>query len=204
METISSKMPSSMSRKTVSILILFLSLEFSMSSPAHAMNIEPAGAVSSVNVALPQGVKVLAQVPLQGSPTTGMYTQWEHGRTYLYVEQGREQLTTVDITKKQHVQVVNHQPGTVSATLSAERVEGGPLDVSPPNGAIAGVDNLRDHGTLSVLQVNDPHDAQLLRLFGGDSSNLVDRDRHLIFFASPTRLLVVEDARWYGVDYSTN
>jgi len=26
----------------------------------------------------------------------------------------------------------------------------------------------------------------------------------LIFFASPTRLLIVEDERWYGVDYTVN
>jgi len=71
-------------------------------------------------------------------------------------------------------------------------------------GVRAGVDNVRDRGKLSILQPDDPRDAQLLRFFGYNASNLADRDRRLIFFASPTRLLIVEDERWYGVDYTVN
>jgi hypothetical protein len=53
----------------------------------------------------------------EGQPVTRMYTQWEYGRTYLYIEHGREQLTTVDVTKKQHPKVVNHEPAQVQPTL---------------------------------------------------------------------------------------
>jgi hypothetical protein len=47
-------------------------------------------------------------------------------------------------------------------------------------------------------------DAPLLQAFGRDSNNLADRDRNLIFFASPTQLVIVEDHRWYGMDYYIN
>jgi hypothetical protein len=57
---------------------------------------------------------------------------------------------------------------------------------------------------LSILDSNDPDDAQLPQAFGRESSNLADRDRNLIFFASPTQLLIVEDGRWKGVDYTVN
>lgn len=49
-------------------------------------------------------------------------------------------------------------------------------------------------GMLSILESGDPDDAQLLH-FGRESSNLVDRERNLIFFASPAQLLIVEDDR---------
>lgn len=169
-----------------------------------AINAAPTGATSSLNVGLPPGIKVVAQLPLQGPPATHMYTQWEHGKTYWYVEQGSVQLTTVDITKTRYPRVVSHQPEAVSTAQNLIVAEGGPLEVSRPQGAIAGVDNVRDSGTFSVLQPDDPEDAQLLRLFGRQTSNLVDRDHHLVFFASATRLLIVEDARWNGETYIIN
>ena len=133
-----------------------------------------------------------------------MYTQWEHGKTYLYVEQGSLRLTTVDITKAGNPIAVGHQPEMVGTEQNVIAADGGPLAISAPHEAIAGVDNVRDRGTLSVLQADDPEDAQLLRLFGRDSKNLVDRDHHLAFFASATRLLIVEDARWNGMTYMIN
>jgi len=44
----------------------------------------------------------------------------------------------------------------------------------------------------------------VLQAFGRESSNLADRDRNLVFFASPAQLLIVEDGRWNGVDYTIN
>jgi hypothetical protein len=199
MKQILSKMPTRMSRSAITILVLFLAFEFSVPSSALA-----AGAVSSGNIPAPQGVKVLAQVQLQGLPATRLYTQWEQGNTYLYIEYGGNQLTAVDITKPQNPRVVDHQPGRVTTPRYEELAEGGVIEVSPNTGISLGVDNVRDRGTLSILQADDPRDAQLLQFFGHDLSNLVDRDHGLIFLASPTRLLIVKDQRWYGMDYNTN
>ena len=66
----------------------------------------------------------------------------------------------------------------------------------------AGVDSLGGRGMLSVLESTNVADAPVLQAFGRDSSNLADRDRNLIFFASPTQLVIVEDPRWYGMDYT--
>ena len=193
--------PTSAAKKTL-VLVLFLSLELGASSQGLAMNYDPAGAISTGNVLAPEGVKVLAQLPLQGPPATRMYIQWEHGSTYLYIEQSGK-LTAIDISKKQSLRVVNHQPEAV-ITPCYEEADGGPIELPSANAARIVVDNATDRGTLSVLQANDPRDAQLLRFFGYNTSNLVDRDRHLIFFASPTRLLILQDGRWYGADYSIN
>jgi len=132
-----------------------------------------------------------------------MYTQWEYGRTYLYIEQGDKQLTSIDITRKQILRVVDHHPEQPIAP-QLESADGGSIEMFRQPGVRAGVDNVRDRGKLSILQPDDPRDAQLLRFFGYNASNLADRDRRLIFFASPTRLLIVEDERWYGVDYTVN
>jgi hypothetical protein len=139
-----------------------------------AINAAPAGATSTLNRGLPPGIKVLAQLPLEGPLATGMYTQWEHGRTYLYVEQGNLKLTTVDITKRRNPKVVNHQPEPVCRTQNLIAAEGGPLERTAPNRAVAGVANVKDRGTLSVLRVDDPEDAQLLRLFGGSAPTRIE------------------------------
>jgi hypothetical protein len=202
MQEIASENPGKSIKKAVSLFALFLSLEFATFSHAAALNFDPAGAVSSKNIPAPPGVKVLAQLPLQG-PANHMFVQWEHGSTYLYIERDEEHLTTVDITKKQSLRIVDHQPAPVIAP-HYEQADGGLIEVLPQPAVRAGVDNVRDRGTLSVLQADDPRDAQLLRLFGQGASNLIDRDRGLVFFASPTRLLILEDRRWYGIDYSIN
>jgi hypothetical protein len=66
------------------------------------------------------------------------------------------------------------------------------------------VDNVRGGGTFSILESANPDDAPLLQAFGRESSNLADHDRNLIFFASPAQLLIVEDCRWNGADYTIN
>jgi hypothetical protein len=131
-----------------------------------------------------------------------MYTQWEGGRTYLYMEHGGESRTAVDVTKKRNPQIVSHEPAKVE-TARLQTAEGGMIEISSPN-VIAEFDNVGGRGMLGTMQSDDPDDAQLLQAFGRDSSNLADRDRNLIFFASPTRLLIVEDGRWKGMDYTIN
>lgn len=185
-------------------LVFFLSLAAPAFSQSRVVNALPGAAMSSGNTHVPKGVKVLAQVPLDGLPVTRMYTQWEYGRTYLYIEHGRQQLTTVDVTGKQNPQVVNHEPSTVEAARYQELAEGGTIEISPPWHVNTGVDNVGGRGMFSILDSSDPDDAVLLRAFGREGSNLADRDRNLIFFASPAQLLIVRDGRWKGIDYTIN
>jgi hypothetical protein len=185
-------------------LLFFLSLAAPAFSQTRVMNGLPAAAVSWANTQVPKGVKVLAQVPLDGLPVTRMYTQWEYGRTYLYIEHGRQQLTTVDVTRKQSPQVVHHEPAIVEHRWYQELAEGGTIEISPSWHVNAGVDNVGGRGMFSILESSDPDDAVLLRAFGREASNLADRDRSLIFFASTTHLLIVEDGRWKGINYTIN
>ena len=179
-------------------LVFFLSL----AAPAVSQTLVNAipGAVSSASASVPKGVKVLARVPLPGLPATRMYTQWELGRNFRYIEHGSEQITTVDITKKRNPQVVNHEPALVEPRQYEQLAEGTEIVVSPPVRVVTGFDNVGGRGMLSILESTNAADAPMLQAFGRDSSNLADRDRNLIFFASPTQLVIVEDHRWYGMD----
>ena len=56
----------------------------------------------------------------------------------------------------------------------------------------------------SNLERSDPNDAKLLRAFGPEYANLADRDRRLVYFASPSQLLVVQDNRMTEIDFITN
>jgi hypothetical protein len=182
-------------------LAFFLSLAAPAFSQTRVVNALPAAAVSSANTRVPKGVKVLAQVSLDGLPITRMYTQWEYGRNFLYIEHGSEQITTVDITKKRNPRVVNHEPALVEPRQYEQLAEGGTIEISSQWHVTAGVDNVGNRGMLSILESTNAADAPLLQAFGRDTSNLADRNRNLIFFASPTQLVIVEDHRLYGMDY---
>ena len=196
-----------MGRRVAKIAAPMLVFLLSVAAPAVSQTrvVDAAFGVASASPEAPKGVKVLARVPLDGLPVTRMFTQWEYGRTYLYIEHGGQPLTTMDVTKKKNPQVVNHEPGKVESKRYAEigNADGGSIEVSPQWHVNAGVDNslAGGHGMFSTLESSDPDDAPLLQAFGRESSNLVDRDRNLIFFASPNQLLIVEDGRWKGIDY---
>ncbi len=187
-------------RIVVRTLACSLLLATPVFSQLRAMNAIPAGALTSASVPAPKGVKVLARLPLNGQPVTRLYTQFEYGRTYLYIEHGPSPLTAVDVTKKQHPQFVDHAPANVQPARYQELAEGGTIEVSSPWQVNPGFDNVGGRGMFSVLGNNDPDDAPVLQAFGRQSANLADRDRHLIFFASPAQLLVVQDDRWKGTD----
>jgi hypothetical protein len=173
-------------------------------SQTNLVNAIPGAAASSVSTPAPKGVKVLARVPLPRLPVTRMYTQWKSGRNFLYIEHGSDQLITVDITKKRNPQVVNHEPALVEPRGYEQLAEGAEIVVSPPVRVVAGVDSVGGRGMPSILEITNAADAPVLQAFGRDSSNLADRDRNLIFFASATQLVIVEDHRWYGMDYYIN
>ncbi len=187
-----------------STLVFFLSLASPAFSQARAVTALPAVAAFSASPQAPDGVKVVARVALDSQPVTRLYTQWEDGRTYSYIEHGRRQLTTVDITRKQNPQIVYHAPTKVEATRYQELAEGGTIEVSPQWHVSPGVDNVGGRGMFSILESGNSDDASLLQAFGRESTNLADRDHHLIFFASPAQLLIVEDGRWKGIDYTSN
>src|SRR5271166_92332 len=195
-----------MGRRVAKIAAPMLVFLLSVAAPAVSQTrvVDAAFGVASASPQAPKGVKVLAQVPLDGLLVTRMFTQWEGGRTYLYIEHGGQPLTAVDVTKKKNPQLVDHEPGKVEPKRYEEIAEaGGSIEVSPQWNVNAGVDNslAGGRGMVSTLQSSDPDDAQLLQDFGRESGNLADRDRHLIFFASPAQLLIVEDGRWEGADY---
>jgi len=159
----------------------------------------PAAAASSSIAPLPQGVKVLARVPLQGTPITRMFTQREYGHTFLYIEHGQQPLTTVDVTKKRNPRIVEHQPGKVEPVRYEALSEGGSMETWPQH-VRAGVDNRGSRGTTSVLESSDPSDAKLLQAFVAENANLVDRDCRLVYFASQSELFIVQDNRWTAYD----
>ena len=187
-------------RCVAKIAVLMLAFFLSAATPAISQTrvADAAVAVSSAGLKAPKGVKVLARVPLDGLPVTRMYTQWEYGQTYLYLEHGPQQIIAVDITKKNHPLIVDHAPGKVEPERYQELFEGGTIDVSPMWHVNTGVDNTGGRGILSVLQSSHSDDAQLLNAFGPEDNNLVEPCRNLVFFASPSRLLVIEDARGKG------
>jgi len=133
-----------------------------------------------------------------------MYTQDEYGRTYLYVEHGAQSLTVVDITKKCYPQMVDHKPGSVELARYEQLWEGGSIQASPLFTVSKGFDNQGARGMLSTLESSNLQDAKLLRAFGANYANLVDRDRRLVFFASPRYLFVVQDSRLTTLDLLNN
>ena len=175
--------------------LLCTSLAFPASAQTNLLNVLPAIAVSSSSSQLPKGVKIVARVALEGMPVTGMYTQREYGRTYLYIEHGQQSITTVDITKKRNPRLVDHEPAKVDPVVYEELFEGGTIEVSRRH-VFGDLDNRGGGKMQDVLNSDDPQDAKLLQALGPRNSNLADRDSRLVYFASPSQLLIVQDNRW--------
>ena len=167
---------------------------------AGRMDMFPAAGVSSPIAPLPKGVKVLARVPLEGTPITRMYTQREYGHTFLYIEHGQQRLTAVDVTKKRSPRIVEHQPARVEPVRYEPLFEGGSIE-NWPRHVTAGVDNRGGRG--SVLESSDPNDAKFLQVFAVENPNLVDRESRLVYFASRSQLLIVQDNRWTPYDLTS-
>jgi hypothetical protein len=113
------------------IAVPMLAFFLSAATPAISQTrvVDAAVTSSSPSLRAPKGVKVLARVPLEGLPVTGMYTQWEYGRTYLYLERGPQQITAVDITKKSNPLIVDHAPQKIEPERYQELSEGGTIEV---------------------------------------------------------------------------
>ena len=68
----------------------------------------------------------------------------------------------------------------------------------------AGYDNLGGRGMLGTLDNSNPDEAKLLQAIGTGYSNLADRDSRLVYFVSPSQLLIVQDNRMTAIDFITN
>ena len=185
----------------IAALMLCTSLTFPALAQSSLLNVFPAIAVNSPTVQLPKGVKVVARVSLEGMPVTGMYTQREYGRTYLYIEHGQQSITSVDVTKKRNPRLVDHVPAKVDPVRYEELFEGGTIEISHRH-VFAGIANVGGRGMLSVLDKDDIEDAQLLKALGQGDRNVVDRDSQLVYLVSPSQLLIVQDNRWTPVDFT--
>lgn len=178
----------------LAVLVFCISLTVPAFAQVGLVDMLPAVSTSSSIAPLPKGVKVLARVPLEGTPITRMYTQREYGHTFLYIEHGQQPLTTVDVTKKRRPRIVEHQPANLEPVRYEPLFDGGSIEIWPLHVA-AGVDNLGGRGINNVLQSSDPNDAKLLQAFVAENNNLVDRDSRLVYFASRSQLLIVQDNR---------
>jgi hypothetical protein len=186
---------------TIGALVLLVSLAVPLTAQIRVSNLFPAIAAASSSSELPKGVKIVGIVPMQGKAATRMYTQYEYGRTYLYIEHGSQPPTVVDVTKKRNPQLVVHKPGDQEPARYEQLWEGGSIQVSPLFTVSAGFDSRGVRGMLSTLKASNPADDKLLRAFGQNYANLVDRDRRLVYFASPRYLFVVQDSRLTAIDF---
>src|SRR6516225_5044674 len=172
----------------ISALMLCTLLTFPALAQSSLLNVFPAIAVNSPTVQLPKGVKVVACVSLEGMPVTGMYTQREYGRTYLYIEHGQQSITSVDVTKKRNPRLVDHAPAKVDPVVYEQLFEGGTIEISHRQ-VFAGIDNVGGRGMFSVLDKDDLQDAKMLEALGQGNRNVVDRDSPAFLFSKATNLI---------------
>lgn len=199
------KLITTFTKRASLVTILFLSVANAGGfAQMHMVNALPAVAAATENTQLPKGVEVIGRVALDGQPVIRMYTQWEYGRTYLYIEHSRQSLTAVDVTQKRNPEVVNHVPAKITPVRYEELAEGGTIQISPLWNVNAGIDNLGGCGMLSILHSGDPADAEVLNAFSPEYSNLADRDDRLVYLASASQLLILRDKRLTAIDYTVN
>jgi hypothetical protein len=138
-----------------------------------------------------QHAKVIAHLPLSGSPPTQMFLQQEGRKKYLYLQQaGPQGFTVVDVSKPKHPKVLDRVPQqSITMLSSGLAITQKPATATSPDKASAlNGEGSRGGGRapeqVRVLDVSDPAHPKTVQTFDGVTSILPDDARGLIYVAN--------------------
>ena len=141
--------------------------------------------------------QIVSHLPSRGSPVVEMFTQREHGRTYLYLQRSADDgFTAVDITNLKAPRFVERQPvPRRAATPPAERlgeytaIETAQKAELRPTAAL--VVTLK---TIRLIDVTDPDHPSRVRYLKVLPPRLGDPENHRIFIASADTLYILRES----------
>ena len=135
-----------------------------------------------------ESANVIAHVPLSGPSATRMFTQYQDGRRYLYVDQGAVNgVTVIDVSRPSHPVVVRHTTWPNDSASGDVRFLGSDLAISEVPAQTVN----QAPRTLNVLDVVDAGRPAVLQTFSGVTSVLSDQPRNLLYVANNDGLWIL-------------
>jgi LVIVD repeat len=148
-----------------------------------------------------QQAKVIAHLPLSGSPPTQMFLQKQGKKHYLYVQQsGQKGFTVVDVSKPKRPKVITNVPQQNIAALGpglaiTEKAQAN----SDGSYAMAGEGSRGGGSTpqsVKVLDVSDPAHPRTVDTLIGVTSIVTDNARGLVYVANGDGIWVLSHQQY--------
>jgi|SRR5580700_2118887 hypothetical protein len=142
-----------------------------------------------------QPAKIVAHVPLAGSPTNQMDLQENGGKQYLYIGANSNQgLTVVDVTNPGQPHVIRRLAWPNQASSGRLQLVSGGLALAEgsDSGSIA-ADPIPSTRTVKVLDLSDPANPRAILSFSGVTSTLNDEAHNLVYITNSEGLWIVRN-----------
>ncbi len=133
---------------------------------------------------------VIAHLALPGPSPSQMLLRRQHGKQYLYVDQGKQDISVVDVSNPR-------KPKLISRAAWPQQGASGQLQFIDSGLAIS--ENPQNQPALSapenvnILDLTNPAQPQVLAHFSGVTSVLPDNARNLVFLANANGLWIVHE-----------
>jgi hypothetical protein len=135
---------------------------------------------------------VIAHLLLAGTSVSQMFVHEQAGNQYLYIEQGKEGFTIVDVTKANQPRVVDRVAWPKESDAGTLRLIGADLALSEIRDGASGTVNVgTPTQSVNVLDIRDPSKVQTLQTFSGVTGVLADNERDLIYIATGEGLWIL-------------
>ena len=140
-----------------------------------------------------QPAKVIAHVPLPGTPADQMLLQNRDGKQFLYlVRSSNKGFTVLDVTKPSQPKLLKRVAWPDGATAGSLQLVGNSIGLAEGTGlqaaygrAAAATQNIE------FLDLTDPTNPKTVESFSGVTSILADTGRNLVYLTNPEGLWII-------------
>ncbi len=137
-----------------------------------------------------RSASVIAHLALPGPSPSQMFLRNQNGKQYLYVDQGKQEISVVDVSNPRH-------PKLLSRAAWPQQVASGQLQLIGSGLALS--ENPQNQSARSapenvnILDLTNPAQPQVLAHFSGVTGVVPDNARNLVFLANGDGLWIVHD-----------
>jgi hypothetical protein len=131
---------------------------------------------------------VIAHLALPGPPASQMLLRSQNGKEYLYLDQGKQEISVVDVSNPRQPKLINRAAWPQQVAAGQLQLIGSGLAISEnPQNQPA----LKAPENINILDLTNPAQPQVLAHFSGVTSVLPDNARNLVFLANANGLWIV-------------
>ncbi len=133
---------------------------------------------------------VIAHLALPGPSPSQMLLRRQNGKQYLYLDQGKQEISVVDVSNPRQPKLINRAAWPQQVAAGQLQLIGSGLAISenPQNQPARSTPE-----NVNILDLTNPAQPQVLAHFSGVTSVLPDNARNLVFLANADGLWIVHE-----------